>query len=79
MVEGGKPFTGTLAHPPTNNGAVSESACGGACAFSEPQFYADSAVVAYRAPAEQMCRAQPKITWSSGGTIDAACSSMATW
>ena len=69
VVEGGEPFTGTLAHPPTNNGPF-QNLPAATSAFSEPQFYADSTVVAYRAPAGSMAP-QPKITWSSG-TIEPA-------
>jgi hypothetical protein len=68
-VEGGKPFIGTLAHPPTNNGPF-QNLPAASSAFSEPQFYADSSVVAYRAPAAGIAP-QPKITWSSGA-IDAS-------
>ena len=63
VVEGGKPFTGTLLHPPSNTGPFQNLAITNT-AFTEPQFYADSSVVAYRAPAPEM--PQPKITWSSG-------------
>jgi hypothetical protein len=66
-VEGGKRFNGTLAHPPSNTGPFQNLAIRNT-EFAEPQFYADSSVVAYRIPADQM--QQPKITWS-GGTIDA--------
>jgi alpha-L-rhamnosidase len=68
VVEGGKTFTGTLAHPPTNNGPF-QNLPAASSAFSQPQFYADSTVVAYRAPATEM--QQAKIT-SSGGAIDPA-------
>jgi hypothetical protein len=68
VVEGGKPFTGVLTHPPTNNGPF-QNLPAASSAFAQPQFYADSSVVAYRAPAREM--QQPKIT-SSGGTIDTA-------
>jgi len=67
VVEGGKPFTGTLAHPPTNNGPFQDLPAASS-AFSEPRFYADSAVVAYRERAH--AAPQPRITWSSGA-IDA--------
>jgi hypothetical protein len=66
-VEGGKPFTGTLAHPPSNTGPFQDLPINNT-EFKEPQYYADSAVVAYRAPAADTMP-QPKITWSSG-TID---------
>jgi hypothetical protein len=68
VVEGGKPFTGTLAHPPTNNGPF-QNLPAASSAFAQPQFYADSTVVAYRSPGE--AAPEPKITWSSG-TIDTA-------
>src|SRR5262252_7113999 len=77
-VEGGKPFTGTLAHPPSNTGAFQNLAVedlgdmlGGSAKL--PEYYADSAVIAYKVaetdvPLESF---QPKIT-SSSGTIDPA-------
>jgi hypothetical protein len=77
-VEGGQPFTGTLAHPPSNTGAFQNlqiEDIGGALGtpFKAPEFYADSAVVAFMVPASEVAadQVQPKIT-SSGGTIDPA-------
>jgi len=74
-VEGGKPFTGTLAHPPSNTGAFQNLGIEDEDSqhFKSPQFYADSAVIAYRVPAGDapIMDLQPKIT-SSGGNIDAA-------
>ena len=77
-VEGGRPFTGTLAHPPTNTGAFQNlpvEDIGGALGtpFAAPQFYADSEVVAFRVPAGEVAAdaVQAKITASSG-TIDPA-------
>jgi hypothetical protein len=67
-VEGGQPFTGKLAHPPTATGPFQDLAIHNAD-FDEPEFYADSTVIAYRAPAVTMQK--PRIT-SSGGAIDAA-------
>ena len=67
VVQGGKPFTGTLAHPPSNTGPFQNLPISNS-EFTEPQFYADSSVVAYRAPSS-VDAAQPKITWS-GGTVD---------
>ena len=77
-VEGGKPFTGTLPHPPSNTGAFQNLPIEDVGAmfgppFKAPEFYADSAVVAYKAaetdvPLDSL---RPKITPSSG-TIDAA-------
>src|SRR5450755_3894551 len=40
-VEGGRPFTGTLAHPPTNTGPFQNLPVA-STAFKEPEFYADS-------------------------------------
>jgi len=78
FVEGGKPFTGALAHPPSNTGAFQNLAIQDLLAAPEgskpiPQFYADSAVVAYRAapndvPIESL---RPKVT-TSAGTLDVA-------
>src|SRR5439155_3390848 len=78
VVEGGKPFTGKLAHPPSNTGAFQNMAIQDLLAAPEgskpiPQFYADSAVVAYRAapndvPIESL---RPKVT-ASAGTLDVA-------
>ncbi|MGA8042000.1 MAG: glycosyl hydrolase [Terracidiphilus sp.] len=77
-VEGGKPFTGTVPHPPSNTGAfqnlpVEDVGAMLGDAFPAPEYYADSAVIAYReaetdVPLEQL---HPKITTSSG-TIDPA-------
>ena len=72
-------FTGTLAHPPSNTGALSES---WAFAISwprpralraPPQFYADAAVIAYRRPASDVPveSLHPKMT-ASAGAPDAA-------
>src|SRR6202162_153063 len=52
LVEGGKPFTGTLAHPPSNTGAfqnmgVRDALAAAAGAPKLPEFYADAAVFAY--------------------------------
>jgi len=74
-VEGGKPFTGTLAHPPSNTGVFQNLGLEDedSLKFKSPQFYADSAVVAYRVPASDVpiMDLQPKII-SSGGNIDTA-------
>ncbi len=77
-VEGGQPFTGTLAHPPGNTGAfqnlpIDDVGAMFGVPFKAPQFYGDSVVVAYRAAAGDMPieDLKPKIT-SSGGSIDVA-------
>jgi hypothetical protein len=78
LVEGGKPFSGTLVHPPTNTGAFQDlgvhdllDAPEGSKAI--PQFYADSVVIAYRTPAGDVPikSLQPKMT-ASAGAPDAA-------
>ena len=77
-VAGGKPFTGTLAHPPSNTGAfqnlpVEDVGNMLGTPFTPPQFYADSAVVAFKLPANEAAAdaLHPHITWS-GGTVDPA-------
>ena len=77
-VEGGKPFTGTLAHPPANTGAFQNIGIHDMLAAppgspAPPQFYADSVVIAYRRPSSDVSveSLQAKIT-SSGNTADAA-------
>jgi hypothetical protein len=73
IVPGGKPFRGTLPHPPSNTGAFQDlgihdviSAPAGSKPI--PQFYADAAVVAYRRPAGDvpMSQLHPVITASAG-------------
>ena len=69
-VEGGKPFTGTLAHPPSNAGTFQNLGIedDDSQHFKSPQFYADSVVIAYKLPASDVSieNLQPKITSSSG-------------
>jgi len=73
FVEGGKPFTGTLSHPPSNTGAFQNisihdmlPAPKGAAAARD--FYADAAVIAYRRPASDVSieSLHAKITASAG-------------
>src|ERR1017187_702112 len=73
VVDGGKPFTGTLNHPPSVTGPFQNLPVANPAAFAEPQFYADSAVVAYRTAASDvpLDSLHPQVT-SSGGAIDAA-------
>jgi len=72
-VEGGGPFTGTLAHPPSNTGAFQSlgvhdllNAPDGA--RPGPQYYADSVVIAYRTPVSDVPieSLHPKLTASAG-------------
>ncbi len=64
-VEGGEPFTGTLAHPPTVTGPF-QGLRGG----DDPSqtFYADTVVLAYRRPAGEtsLSALHPKMTASAG-------------
>lgn len=76
VVDGGKPFTGTLAHPPTTTGAFQNIGIReefGEPAAHPPEFYADAMVVAFRLPSgeSEQNAAPPKIT-SSGEGLDAA-------
>ena len=70
-VEGGKPFTGTLKHPPTVTGAFQNVGIRdtlGSGDAKPPQFYADGPVVAYKRPASDkpLDLSQAKITASAG-------------
>jgi hypothetical protein len=78
VVEGGKPFHGKLAHPPINTGAfqnlsIHDMMASPPGATAAPQFYADSAVVAYRrASVDQPVEALHAVITSSGGNTEAA-------
>ena len=74
-IEGGKPFSGVLLHPPTTTGPFQNvplfdflATIGGGAQPASPTFYADTAVIAYRAPESDVLVGvlQPKITSSSG-------------
>jgi (4-O-methyl)-D-glucuronate---lignin esterase len=73
-VEGGKPFTGKLAHPPETTGAFQNIGIRdmlGSTTQNAPQFYADAAVIAYRRPAGDVSleSLHPKMS-ASGGSPD---------
>src|ERR1017187_8547560 len=77
-VEGGRPFPGALPKPPSATGAYQNQGSGGrggrgGAQRPPPEFYADAAVVAYRAPDNDrsMSELQAKVT-SSGGSFDVA-------
>jgi len=73
-VEGPRTFAGKLPQPPANNGPIRNLRTGGGRgAPPDPTYYGDSAVLAYRTPAEEadMADAHPKATASSG-PLDAA-------
>src|SRR2546430_5733302 len=74
LIEGGKPFTGSLGHPPATTGAFQNIGIReefGAPAAHPPEFYADAGVVAFRLAGgeSEQDAAQPKIT-SSGQGLD---------
>ena len=73
-VEGGKPFTGKLAHPPQVTGAFQNLGVRDELAAAEgsgtiPSFYADGPVIAYRRAEDDVLveSLRPKVT-SSGGS-----------
>jgi hypothetical protein len=72
-VEGPRAFTGRLPQPPSNNGPIRNLRTGGGRGSPDLTYYGDSAVLAYRTPAEEtaMLDAHPKATASSG-PLDAA-------
>src|SRR5580704_10871952 len=74
-VDGGKPFTGALPHPPAISGPIQNiplfdflAMISGQPPTGGASFYADTAVIAYRAPENDVpvTALQPKITCSSG-------------
>ena len=74
-VEGGKPFSGVMPHPPTVTGPIQNvpifdflAMISGQAPAPPPTFYADTAVIAYRAPASDVpvSSLQPRVTSSSG-------------
>jgi (4-O-methyl)-D-glucuronate---lignin esterase len=76
VVEGGRPFTGRLAHPPGNTGAFQNMGVhdqAGPAGRPLPQFYRDAIVVAFREPPAdpQAAGDEARIT-SSGDGLDAA-------
>ncbi|MGA1981377.1 MAG: glycosyl hydrolase [Acidobacteriaceae bacterium] len=68
-VAGPVKFGDKLAEPPSKEGSVRDSTAGGTA--SDPPFYRDSVVIAYRTPADEMpmTMLHPKVT-SSGGPVD---------
>lgn len=78
-LEGGKPFNGVLPKPPTTSGSFQNIGLGGGGGMNSsqrapvPEYYADAAVVAYRAPEKDVpiTDMKPVIT-SSAGKFDLA-------
>ena len=74
--EGGRPFSGVLPKPPATTGPyqnISDGQGGLGGAAAPPEFYADSAVIAYRLPDNErtLAELQAKVT-SSSGSFDLA-------
>jgi hypothetical protein len=76
-IEGGRPFTGVLAHPPQVDGTFQNFSVSGrrgpdGKVTMPPEFYADAAVIAYPVPVgdDPQSALKPRVT-SSGGAIDA--------
>jgi len=74
VVDGGKPFTGTLPHPPIVTGKFQNTPEAPAANATKPpaEFYADSAVVAYRIPAAEAPLPEAAFTASNGKPVDAS-------
>jgi hypothetical protein len=77
-IDGGRPYTGRLAHPPQDDGTFQDFAVAGRMGadgkiVTPPEFYADVAVIAYKIPTgdETQSALNPHIT-TSGGTANVA-------
>jgi hypothetical protein len=75
-LEGGRLFKGVLPKPPSTTGSfqnIGRGGSGGGTSAVPPEYYGDSAVIAYRLPDSDfsMAELQPKVT-SSGGQFDLA-------
>jgi len=73
IVGGPRKFSSKLPQPPSNNGPIRNMWRGGRAGTQpDPTYYGDSAVVAYRTPAEEanMADLNPKVT-TNAGDIDA--------
>jgi hypothetical protein len=74
-VEGGQPLASPLPKPPSTTGAYQNQGGGrgGAAGAADPEFYADAAVIAWRAPEGEssMAELEPKVT-SSGSAFTLA-------
>ncbi len=72
VIQGPQKFVGSLPQPPSNNGPIRNMQSGGRGGQSDPTYYGDSAVIAYRtlqAEAE-MAEFNPNVTTNTGA-IDA--------
>ncbi len=68
VVEGPLNFNGKLPQPPSNNGPIRNLGRGGSGDDANPTYYGDSAVVAYRMPADEvnMADLMPRVTANTG-------------
>ncbi len=73
VVDGPRHFSGKLSQPPSFNGPIRNLKTGGRNS-TDATFYGDSAVVAYRMPADEgsMAELKPKVTANSGSINGAA-------
>ena len=65
QIEGGKPFTGIIAHPPSVTGKFQNTPIVNP-AIAEPQFYAEAALIAFRTPSDEVVIPAPRISTSDG-------------
>ena len=74
-IEGPKTFNGQLPQPPTNNGPIRNLITGnarpGTTPPRDPTYYGDSAVIAYRTPADELNLADstPQVTTNTGTVV----------
>jgi hypothetical protein len=69
-LEGGRPFTGVLPKPPSTTGPfqnIGRGESGGPKSTPLPEYYGDSAVIAYRLPDSDLSMAELRPTVSSSG------------
>ncbi len=77
-LEGGRPFAGKLTHPPANTGAFQDEGIHDVIAAPPgskpiPEYYADSVVVAFRRPEQDVpLEALHPVITASGGSADLA-------
>lgn len=72
VIQGPQKFVGSLPQPPSNNGSIRNMQRGGRGGQSDPTYYSDSAIIAYRTPQAEaeMAEFNPKVTTNTGA-IDA--------
>jgi hypothetical protein len=77
VLDGPRGFSGKLPQPPSNNGPIRNLQSGsgrpGTAPPTDPTYYGDSAVIAYRTPPDEvkMADMHPKVT-TSGGAVNAS-------